>query len=449
MTQDKQPTICLYNSLSRQKERLPQQDKIGMYVCGPTVYNRPHIGNARSVVIYDVLFRLLQCSYGDEHTTYVRNITDVDDKINKAASDEGITIQALTQRVTEQFHDDISALSCLKPTIEPKATEHIRQIITMIERLIERGYAYESAGHVLFDVTKEGQGDWHYGMLSGRKSEEQEAGARIKVESYKRYAGDFVLWKPAAQTDDPSSLFESPWGVGRPGWHIECSAMSTHYLGESFDIHGGGADLKFPHHENEIAQSCCANPDSSYAQFWVHNGFLMVNGEKMSKSLGNFITVRELLDQGVRGEVIRFALLSTHYSKPLDWTEKLLDDCHKQLDKLYRKIAAHKQNSTVPQQVLDALSDDLNMPAAIAALHQNDGSQLRAAGAMLGLLQDDEWFKSVDAATDIDVEVYIQSRKIAKQNKDWQEADRIRDMLKAEGIELIDQPDGTTQWQTA
>ncbi len=439
-------SISLYNSLSRSKELLPMKDAIGMYVCGPTVYNRPHIGNARSVVIYDVLFRVLQNAYSS--VTYVRNITDVDDKINQAATDANITIQALTERITQEFHDDIGALSCLAPTIEPKATEHIAQIIIMIEALIARGYAYEAEGHVLFDTTKEGNERWHYGMLSGRKTEEQEAGARIKVESYKRHAGDFVLWKPAAPLDDISSRFDSPWGIGRPGWHIECSAMSTHYLGTSFDIHGGGADLKFPHHENEIAQSCCAHPDSDYARFWVHNGFLTVNGEKMSKSLGNFITVRELLDQGVRGEVIRFALLSTHYGKPLDWTAKLLDDCKKQLDKLYRKIESTAQQEVPDVALIEALSDDLNTPAAFAALHQADSSVLKASGALLGLLQDETWFVGASGKTAIDVEMYITARAEAKAAKNWAEADRIRDELKGQGIELLDKPNGTTEWKT-
>lgn len=326
--------LQLYNTLSGKKEPFKplKEDHVTMYVCGPTVYARPHIGNARSVVVYDVLFRLLSTLY--PQVTYVRNITDVDDKINAAAIERGISIQALTSEVTQWFHDDITALGCLPPTHEPRATEHIDGMIEMIEQLIDRGHAYVGSDgeHVLFDVTS-----YHnYGLLSGRKLEDQEAGARVAVESYKHHAGDFVLWKPADDEDDASSKFDSPWGVGRPGWHIECSVMSSRFLGNSFDIHGGGADLKFPHHENEIAQSCCANEGSVYARYWVHNGFLTVNGEKMSKSLGNFVTVRDLLDAGIKGEVIRLALLMSKYNEPLDWNSEKIRDAEKLLDKWYR-----------------------------------------------------------------------------------------------------------------
>ncbi|NET71243.1 MAG: cysteine--tRNA ligase [Sphaerospermopsis sp. SIO1G2] len=452
------PSITLNNSLSRMKETLDSPLPIGMYVCGPTVYDRPHIGNARSVVIYDVLFRLLRHVYGAEAVTYVRNITDVDDKINQAAVQRGISIQSLTQEVTTQFHEDMAALLCLPPTIEPKVTEHMDDIVAMIDRLVGYGHAYCQDGHVLFDVTSDQSEYWHYGMLSGRTIEEQRSGARIAVESYKRHPGDFVLWKPASDQDDASSVFDSPWGRGRPGWHIECSAMSTKYLGHDFAIHGGGADLKFPHHENEIAQSCCANPGSHYAKLWVHNGFLTVDGEKMSKSLGNFVTVKALLDQGIPAEVIRFALLSAHYAKPLDWTEKLIADARKQLVKLYKNIEKTDDiaGDASAQDVLDALVEDLNLPKAIAALHRLRGAALRKAGALLGLLQDNpaHWRREHDRADTShtghvvsDVDQLIAARAQAKAEKNWVAADRIRDRLKAEGILLVDQPDGKTSWK--
>jgi cysteinyl-tRNA synthetase len=443
--------ITLYNTLTRQKEPLSEKPSGGMYVCGPTVYARPHIGNARSVVVYDVLFRLLRTCYGEAGVTYVRNITDVDDKINAAARAGGISIDTLTQEITTQFHADIAALGCLPPTIEPRATQHIPEMIAIIERLLEGGYAYASAGHVLFDVTSPAHGGWHYGMLSRRKTDEQEAGARVAVESYKRNSGDFVLWKPADAEDDASATFPSPWGEGRPGWHIECSAMATRYLGADFDIHGGGADLMFPHHENEIAQSCCANPHSHYARLWVHNGFLTVNGEKMSKSLGNFITVRDLLDGGARGEVIRFALMSTHYAKPLDWTEKLLEDSRKQLEKLYRSVANAPQTDTVSDAVLSALADDMNVPKAIACLHHMPREQLRASGALLGILQSDPHecgaaqIESV-AVEGVDIARLVEKRIHAKQSKNWAEADRIRTELLTRGITLKDHSDGSTTW---
>jgi cysteinyl-tRNA synthetase len=441
--------ILLFNSLTRSKSALPNKPNIGMYVCGPTVYNRPHIGNARSVVVYDVLYRLLQHRYPT--VTYVRNITDVDDKINIAAKAEAISIQQLTQRVTQQFHDDMSALHCLPPTIEPRATEHIDQIIQMIEALLEKGNAYISQKHVLFDVTAPSENPaWRYGMLSGRTTEEQQAGARIAVEDYKRNAGDFVLWKPTPADDDASSIFHSPWGAGRPGWHIECSAMATHYLGHDFDIHGGGADLKFPHHENEIAQSCCAHPHSQYAAHWVHNGFLTVNGEKMSKSLNNFITVHELLQRGIKGEVIRLALLSAHYSKPLDWNDKLITDCEKQLDKLYRRRDSAAQSAVMDEAFIAALHHDLNVPAALACLHAMPDEQLHHAGSFLGLLQDAAW-KTPTATHNselaIEIDAFIAERQRAKAEKNWTRADEIRAYLKAQNIELVDTPDGNTEWK--
>jgi cysteinyl-tRNA synthetase len=470
--------LSFYNTFSGKKEPFAPitPGKVGMYVCGPTVYNRPHIGNARSVVIYDVLFRLLRHVYGKDNVTYVRNITDVDDKINAAAIERKISIQQLTAEVTAQFHDDMDALNCLAPTIEPRATTHIAEMIAMIERLIANGNAYVAQGHVLFSVEssvsghqspEKNTGDWplatghyHYGMLSGRAVDDQEAGARIAVESYKKHPGDFVLWKPADAEDDASSKFDSPWGVGRPGWHIECSAMSTKYLGENFDIHGGGADLKFPHHENEIAQSCCANPGSHFAKTWVHNGFLTVNGEKMSKSLGNFVTVKELLDKGVKGEVIRLALLSAKYNEPLDWNEKLVSDAEKLLDKLYRHPReggdpVNLDSGWIPASAgmtafVVALADDLNTPKAFALLQQLPLGEQIIAARFLGLLQHDSiaWFKG-EGSEDESITNQITARIAAKKSKNFAEADRIRDELKAQGILLEDRPDGTTDWRRA
>ncbi len=445
-------TLKFHNTLTRKKEEFTPMDpkNVRMYVCGPTVYARAHLGNARSVVVYDVLYRLLRHVYGAEHVTYARNITDVDDNINKAAIERKITIKQLTAEVTKWFHDDMAALGVLPASdnksngmmIEPKATEHISQMIEMIERLINNGKAYAAQGHVLFSVKSMS----NYGVLSGRVQEELEAGARVKVEGYKRDPGDFVLWKPADAQDDPSSIFDSPWGKGRPGWHIECSAMSTHYLGADFDIHGGGSDLMFPHHENEIAQSCGANPDSHFAKFWVHNGFLTVGGEKMSKSLGNFITVHDLLEKGVKGEVIRYALLKTKYREPLDWSDKLVEDAKKELDGLYRRLG---EKSAAPgDNFLEELSDDLNTPKVMSLLHIAAGDELKAMGKILGILQQDpqSWFQG-SGNDDGSIQSLIDARIAAKKGKNWAEADRIRNELKSKGILLEDKPDGSTDWR--
>lgn len=438
-------TIYFYNTLTRKKEEFKPMDanNVRMYVCGPTVYDRAHLGNARSVVVYDVMYRLLKAVY--PNVTYVRNITDVDDKINAAAIARKINIQQLTGEVTGWFHADMAALGVLPPTKEPKATEHIKQMIGMIETLIKNGKAYAAKGHVLFSVASYKE----YGALSGRVQDDLEAGARVKVESYKRAPGDFVLWKPADKDDDKSSVFDSPWGKGRPGWHIECSAMSTEYLGRDFDLHGGGSDLMFPHHENEIAQSCGAYPGSHFAHYWVHNGFLTVNGEKMSKSLGNFITVKDLLDKGVKGEVIRYALLKTKYNEPLDWNEKLLRDAKKELDTLYRKLDKAEQETGGVDSLIEALSQDVNTPVAISILHANAGNTLRQMGGVLGILQQDpqEWFKGEGASAGTDVDARVTARIAAKKAKNWAEADRIRNELKAGGIILEDRPDGTTDWR--
>ncbi len=339
----------------------------------------------------------------------------------------------------------MAALNCLPPTKEPHATAHIQQMIGIIQKLIAGGNAYVAANHVLFAVASYKD----YGALSGRKLDEMVAGARVEVEAYKKHPGDFVLWKPADAGDDASSVFDSPWGKGRPGWHIECSAMSSTYLGDNFDIHGGGADLMFPHHENEIAQSRCAAPGSSFAKYWVHNGFLTVNGEKMSKSLGNFVTVKDLLDKGVKGEVIRFALLSTKYNEPLDWNEKLLHDAKHSLDKFYRAIIAHPEQFPSPHpEAIEALSDDLNTTRVFGLMHSGINDSIRATANLLGLCQmaPEEWFKGA-GGNDAEIQQLIDSRIAAKKTKSFAEADKIRKELADKGIILEDRPDGTTDWR--
>lgn len=456
--------MFVYNSLTKnQEEIIPiKSGHIGMYVCGPTVYASPHIGNARSAVIYDLLYRVLKNKYD---VTYVRNITDVDDKINAAAKQRGITIQALTKEVEDDFNSVMKALGCLPPTHTPRATEHIADMIAMIQKLIANGNAYVAEGHVLFDVSS----DSNYGKLSRRSQDEMIAGARVEIAPYKKNAADFVLWKPADKDDDESAKFQSPWGVGRPGWHIECSAMSTKYLGQDFDIHGGGLDLTFPHHENEIAQSCCANHGSTYAKMWVHNGFLTVNGEKMSKSLGNFITTRELLDKGINGEVIRWALLSTHYRSPLDWTEKLLSDSKKALDGFYRMYGnleiEEREIAERTSVVIEFLEDDLNMSRVVAELYscmqeynrqelpedvREDMRKMAVCGMkFLGFLQQtpDEYFGRNQS--DSKVEELINLRKEAKSAKNYVEADNIRQKLADMGIVIEDKPNGITEWRKA
>lgn len=444
-------TIRLSNTLTRSVEAFQPIDPhhVKMYVCGPTVYARPHIGNARSVVVYDVLYRLLRHDF--PKVTYARNITDVDDKINAAAVERGISIQALTEEVTGQFHADMAALSCLRPDIEPRATTHIAQMIAMIEALIARGHAYVAEGHVLFSVAS----DPAYGKLARRSMKDMIAGARVEVAPYKKDPADFVLWKPAyakatagRPADDPSAVFESPWGVGRPGWHIECSAMASEHLGRDFDIHGGGSDLMFPHHENEIAQATCAADHAHFATYWVHNGFLTVNGEKMSKSLGNFITVHDLLEKGVKGEVIRFALMSTRYNEPLDWSEKLLSDSKIVLDRLYRQSPVASRQSPVDAGIIEALRDNLNTPKALALLQTLEGEALAATANFLGFLQSsaEQWFQGDEDSAWIEAE--IEKRNTAKKAKDFATSDAIREALKAKGILLEDSPAGTS-WRKA
>jgi cysteinyl-tRNA synthetase len=452
-------TIQLTDTLTRKKDVFEPLDpgNVRFYVCGPTVYDFAHIGNARPVVVFDVLFRLLRHVYGADHVTYVRNITDVDDKIIKAAADNGEPIDQLTARTAEAFHEDMAALGALEPTVEPRATGHIPQMITLIRRLIEKGHAYAAEGHVLFSVPSMPE----YGKLSGHNREELVAGARVEVAPYKQDPADFVLWKPSTG-DQPG--WDSPWGRGRPGWHIECSAMSAEHLGETFDLHGGGQDLIFPHHENEIAQSLCGT-EGGFARVWVHNGYVVVEGEKMSKSLGNFFTVRQLLEEGVRGEAIRLTLLTGHYRQPLDVTREKLKESKVQLDGFYgalRRVEGVESLEAEPAPgLLEALEDDLNTPAALAELHETAGALNRAedppeqarlkgellAGARLvGLLQADPeaWFKGEGNEAEADeIERLIEARAAARKAKDFAEADRIRDQLKAMGVILEDTPQGT------
>jgi cysteinyl-tRNA synthetase len=439
------PELRLHNSLTRSREVFTPIDPghVRMYVCGPTVYDLAHLGNARPVVVYDVLARLLRLLY--PRVTYVRNITDVDDKINARASRDGVSIAEVTSRTAADFHADMAALGALPPDVEPRATQHIAEMVMMIERLIASGHAYEAKGHVLFAVPSFPA----YGKLSGRSPEDLLAGARIDVAPFKRDPGDFVLWKPS-----PPELpgWESPWGRGRPGWHIECSAMSWRHLGPEFDIHGGGSDLIFPHHENEIAQSLCAFPGSRFARVWMHNGMLNVNGEKMSKSLGNFFTVRDVLAKAP-GEAIRLLLLRGHYRATLEFTDALLEQCRHDLDRFYRALERTPAPAgAVPESVLAALCDDLNTPLALSAMHAladaamagdaTASAGLRAAGDLLGLLQDPHWFQGDSDATGI--ETAIAARIAARKARDFARADAIRAELAAQGIQLEDGPGGTT-----
>lgn len=449
--------LLLHNSLTRQKEVFTPADpaRVTLYVCGPTVYDRAHLGNARPAVIFDVLFRLLSAQY--PQVIYARNITDVDDKINAAAAARGVPIGTITAETERYYLADMDALSVLRPPLQPRVTDHIPEIIAIIGKLLAAGHAYAAEGHVLFDVPSMA----NYGRLSGHSRDELIAGARVDVAPYKRDPADFVLWKPSTP-DLPG--WDSPWGRGRPGWHIECSAMIEAHLGETIDIHGGGADLIFPHHENEIAQSTCAHAGAPLARYWMHNGMLRVEGEKMSKSLGNFFTVRDLLDRAP-GEAVRLLLLSAHYRQPLDWTEKGLQEAIGALDRFYlalRRVADIEATPEAPASVRAALSDDLNTPLALTALHAlvtdlnkaEDWAEQRAlkgqilgAGALLGLLgQDPEAWLQRGGADDLSAEAIdakLAARLAARKAKDFAEADRIRDELIAAGILLEDGPGGT------
>ncbi|MEQ9693965.1 cysteine--tRNA ligase [Shimia sp. SDUM112013] len=431
-------TIKLHNSKTRKKEvfRPIDPNNVRMYVCGPTVYDRAHIGNARPVVVFDVLNRLLRHVYGETHVTYVRNFTDVDDKINARAAESGRPISEITAETTQWYLDDMAALGAREPDFMPRATQYIPQMIAMIETLIADGFAYAKDGHVLFRV----RAYKHYGALSGRSVDDMIAGARVEVAPYKEDPMDFVLWKPSS---DDLPGWESPWGRGRPGWHIECSAMAKDLLGETFDIHGGGNDLQFPHHENEIAQSCCASGHAEdgggFANYWLHNEMLQVEGKKMSKSLGNFFTVRDLLDQGVPGEVIRFVFLSTHYGKPMDWTAKKAAEAEATLRK-WRTLTDGVEAGQVSEALVAALADDLNTAGAIAELHKlagvGDAAGLLASANMLGLLTGElgDWAKGVDLSA---YEVLLaDTRAKAMESKDFSEVDRIKSALVEAGVEV-------------
>ncbi|RYH10395.1 cysteine--tRNA ligase [Tropicimonas sp. IMCC6043] len=429
--------IRLWNTKTRRKERLDPIDSgnVRMYVCGPTVYDRAHMGNARPVIVFDTLFRLLRHVYGADHVTYVRNFTDVDDKIIRRAEESGRPIGAITEETIRWYHEDMGALGVLTPTHEPRATAFIGEMIAMIAGLVADGFAYEAEGHVLFAVEKYAE----YGALSGRSVEDMIAGARVEVAPYKRNPMDFVLWKPS--TDDLPG-WDSPWGRGRPGWHIECSAMSLALLGESFDIHGGGNDLMFPHHENEIAQSRCAHPEGEFARIWMHNEMLQVEGKKMSKSLGNFFTVHDVLEQGVPGEVIRFVYLSTHYRKPMDWTAEKARQAEKTLRKWYAQAAQGAAEGKPYVGVVNALSDDLNTAKAIAECHQlslaDDVSTLRYTLQLLGLMEDEvpEWAKSPDVDLSEHEARLAAARAAAMENKDFSEVDRLKAAYLAAGVEV-------------
>jgi len=450
--------IKLYNTLARKKQNfIPiNSNRVTMYICGPTVYSYPHIGNARGPVIFDILAGLLKREY---ELIYVRNITDLDDKIYEAAKSEQSDVSEITERYTKIYHQDISALGVKDPDIEPRATDHIIEMIEMIEGLLVKGYAYENEGHVLFSVDSYSD----YGFLSNRKHEDQIAGSRVAIAAYKKNPRDFVLWKPSTP-DLPG--WESPWGVGRPGWHLECSTMAKKYLGETLDIHGGGSDLIFPHHENECAQSICSHKGKPFANFWVHHGMIDFNNTKMSKSEGNLLLIRDLLKE-IPGEVVRMALISTHYRKPINWSNDLIKDSKKKLDRLYgaiRKIDIF-QNTEPSNEVLLALADDLNTPKALSALFKivklinnsedpverdKYASTLMASASLLGLMtmNADEWFKTTPngVLTREEIEHLITQRERARKSKNFSESDRIRNDLLQKGVVIEDGPDGT-EWR--
>ncbi len=443
--------IFLTNNLTNKKEQFIPKNKsnIGMYVCGPTVYDDPHIGNARPLIIFDILFKLLKKKF--ESVTYVRNITDIDDKIIKSSQEQKISTKELTEKVTKSFLEDCKFLNCENPTHQPKATEHIGLMIEMINDLIKKGYAYENESHVYFEVKKFSD----YGKLSNKNLEELIAGSRVEISENKKNSEDFVLWKPS---NDNEPSWDSPWGKGRPGWHLECSAMSKKFLGEEFDIHGGGIDLIFPHHENEIAQSRCANDTKAFANYWVHNAFITMSNEKMAKSQGNILKIKDFRKK-ISGQVIRLALMSAHYKQPLDWNEKLINDCQNTLDKWYRIYSPEIKNVDIPEVILKPLYEDLNTPGYIANLHQlydkaNKGQDLDifiSACKFIGLFNEDskQWdsFKKNKASiSEEEIKKMIDLRNKARENKNYKEADEIRNKLLDKGV-LIEDKDDKTLWK--
>ena len=427
--------IKLHNTLTRKKQTFVPLDEnnVRLYLCGPTVYDRAHLGNARNVIMFDVLYRLLIEIYGIDSITYVRNFTDIDDKINNKSLESGRPIDAITSETIKWYLEDMAALGNLEPNLMPRATDYIPQMISYIELLIKRGFAYPAEGHVLFSVSNYK----NYGRLSGRSVEDMIAGARVEVASYKRNPMDFVLWKPS-EKDLPG--WDSPWGRGRPGWHIECSAMAHDLLGATFDIHGGGNDLQFPHHENEIAQSCCAYPESEFARYWLHNEMLQVDGKKMSKSLGNFFTVRDLLDQGYPGEVIRFVFLSTHYSKPMDWTYSKALEAKNILRKWRGLLKNNFEIVPVPEEVIKILTDDLNTAGVISLLHNyasnGEIGKLKAGANFLGILTEElsGWCADVDMSS---LEgLFTDLRKRAIESKNFENIDELRSKLTNAGVDV-------------
>jgi len=447
--------IFLTNSLSKNKEKFTpiNPKKIGMYVCGPTVYDNPHIGNARPLIVFDILFKVLKCKYGNKAVTYVRNITDIDDKIIASSVEKKITIKDLTNKITNIFHDDCKYLNCENPTHEPKATENISLMVEMIDTLIKNKFAYEKNNHVYFEVKKFKD----YGKLSNKNLDELIAGARVEVSENKNNPADFVLWKPSVERE-PS--WDSPWGKGRPGWHLECSAMSKKFLGDKFDIHGGGRDLIFPHHENEIAQSRCANENETFANYWVHNGFITISNEKMSKSQGNILKIGDFKNN-VSGQVLRLALISSHYKQPLDWNDKLLSECEKTINKWYESYIEIKKQTLIPDEYLSPLYDDLNTPGFIANLHRlfeksQNGTDIDkqifvSACNFVGLLNEnkDTWNKfkkSKLTITEDEIKQKINERNNARKNEDYKLADKIRNDLEDKGV-LIEDKDDKTLWK--
>ena len=443
--------IFLTNNLTNKKEKfIPRDNKnIGMYVCGPTVYDDPHIGNARPLVIFDILFKILKNNFSK--VTYVRNITDIDDKIIKASHDQKISTKKLTEKITSSFFEDCKFLNCENPTHEPKATDHIDLMIEMINQLIKKGFAYENNNHVYFEVKKFSD----YGKLSNKKLDDLIAGSRVEVSENKKNSEDFVLWKPS-NTNEPS--WNSPWGKGRPGWHLECSAMSKKFLGNEFDIHGGGIDLIFPHHENEIAQSRCANDSKIFANFWIHNAFITMSNEKMAKSQGNILKIKDYRNK-MSGQIIRLALMSAHYKQPLDWNDKLINDCQNTLDKWYRIYSSDIKSVQLTEEVLKPLHEDLNTPGYIANLHQlyekankgEDKELFISACKFIGLFNEnnqqwEQYKKDKATISESEINSKIDLRNKARANKNYSEADRIRDELLNKGV-LIEDKDGKTLWK--
>ena len=447
--------IFLSNSLGNKKEKFVpiNKSKVGMYVCGPTVYDDSHIGNARPLVVFDILFRVLKCKFGDEAVTYVRNITDIDDKIIQSSNEKNLSTEELTNKITKNFHDDCTYLNCENPTFEPKATENISSMIEMINQLLRNGYAYLNNQHVYFEVKKFKD----YGKLSNKNLEELVAGSRVEVSDNKKNPEDFVLWKPSK---DKEPYWESPWGKGRPGWHLECSIMSKKYLGDKFDIHGGGRDLIFPHHENEIAQSRCANENEVFANYWVHNGFITISNEKMAKSQGNILKINEFKKQ-INGQVLRLALMNAHYRQPLDWNDNLINQCQNTLNKWYESYIELRKQVLIPDEYLNPLYDDLNTPGYIANLHKlfensqkgelKDKEIFTSACNFVGLLNDTkkqwiEFKKNQSTISEQEILAKIDERNKARDKKNYKLADKIRNELLDKGV-LIEDKDDKTSWK--